>query len=53
MSELFVALVSGALHKVLGVGTAAVIILTARIGWQRSDNSDGGGGGAGGGKPER
>jgi branched-chain amino acid aminotransferase len=49
MSELFAALASGTLREVFCFGTAAVVIPVARIGWQRSDNSDGGSGGPGGG----
>ena len=39
MSELFAASASGTLREVFCVGTAAVVIPAARIGWQRSSSS--------------
>ena len=50
MSELFATSASGTLREVFCVGTAAVVIPAARIGWQqRSDSSSRGTGGGGGG----
>jgi branched-chain amino acid aminotransferase len=45
MSELFAASASGTLREVFCVGTAAVVIPAARIGWQRSNSSSGSTGG--------
>jgi branched-chain amino acid aminotransferase len=45
MSELFAASASNTLREVFCVGTAAVIIPAARIGWKRSSSSGGAGGG--------
>ena len=41
MSELFAASASGTLREVFCVGTAAVVIPAARIGWQRSSSTGG------------
>jgi branched-chain amino acid aminotransferase len=49
MSELFAASASGTLREVFCVGTAAVVIPAARIGWQRSSSRGSGGGVSGGG----
>jgi branched-chain amino acid aminotransferase len=42
MSELFTESASGILREVFCVGTAAVVIPTARIGWQRGGADEGG-----------
>jgi len=46
MSELFAASACGTLREVFCVGTAAVVIPAARIGWKRSSSSGGAGGGS-------
>jgi branched-chain amino acid aminotransferase len=59
MTELFTASASGTLREVFCVGTAAVVIPAARIGWQRSSStsnsngSDGSGGEGSGSAAER
>jgi branched-chain amino acid aminotransferase len=56
MTELFTASASGTLREVFCVGTAAVVIPAARIGWQRSSSggsSSSGNGGNGGSATER
>lgn len=52
MSELFAVSASGTLREVFCVGTAAVVIPAARIGWQRSSSSNTGGSTGGGGDAE-